>query len=193
MTTVASQITSHAFFLLNNLFRCRWKKPSKLRVTGLCARNPPGPVNSLHKGPVLRKMFPFDDVTMRNDAGLPTRRTHLVAVVENIILLSQRKYYIRIYSFWLPGTNDWLGQVSGNLCRSRSKQELNRFILRGIHTTPVYHKISLSDLNRPWDGPWYMHCTQSGSLLWSQMAYNLPMHGQQLLQCWLLSICCCVL
>ena len=28
--------------------------------------NSPGPVNSPHKGPVTRKMFPFDDVIMKN-------------------------------------------------------------------------------------------------------------------------------
>ena len=50
--------------LLNRLFRRRSKKTSKLRVTGLCAWNSPGPVNSPHKGPVTRKMFPFDDVIM---------------------------------------------------------------------------------------------------------------------------------
>ena len=50
--------------LLNRLFRRRWKKTSKLRVTGLCVGNSPGPVNSPHKGPFTRKMFPFDDVFM---------------------------------------------------------------------------------------------------------------------------------
>ena len=50
--------------LLNRLFG-RWsKKTSKLRVTGLCVGNSPGPVNSPHKGPVTRKMFPFADVIM---------------------------------------------------------------------------------------------------------------------------------
>ena len=49
--------------LLNRLFRRRSKKTSKLRVTGLCVGNSPGPVNSPHKWPVTRKMFPFDDVT----------------------------------------------------------------------------------------------------------------------------------
>ena len=44
--------------VLNPLFRCRSKKISKLRVTDLCQ----WPVNSPHKGPVTRKMFPFDDV-----------------------------------------------------------------------------------------------------------------------------------
>ena len=51
--------------LLNRLLRRRSKKTSKLRVTGLCVGNSPGPVNSPHKGPVTRKMFLFDDVIMQ--------------------------------------------------------------------------------------------------------------------------------
>ena len=50
--------------LLNRLFRRRSKKTSKLRVTGLCVGDSPGPVNSPHKRPVTRKKFPFDDVIM---------------------------------------------------------------------------------------------------------------------------------
>ena len=50
--------------LLNRLFRHRSKKTPKLRVTGLWVGN--SPVNSPHKGPVTRKMFPFDDVIMNN-------------------------------------------------------------------------------------------------------------------------------
>ena len=56
--------------LLNRLFRRRSKKTSKIRVTGLCEGNQRGPVNSPHKGPVTRKMFPFDDVIMKS--GTPT-------------------------------------------------------------------------------------------------------------------------
>ena len=55
--------------LLNRLFRRRSKKTSKLRVTGLCVGNSPGPVNSPHKGPVTRRMFPFDDVIMNTASG----------------------------------------------------------------------------------------------------------------------------
>ena len=40
--------------LLNRSFRRRSKKTSKLRVIGLCVGNSPGPVNSPHKGPVIR-------------------------------------------------------------------------------------------------------------------------------------------
>ena len=53
--------------LLNLLFGCRLKKTSKLRVTGLCAGN--SPVNSPHKWPVTRKMFPWwhhHDTLQRN-------------------------------------------------------------------------------------------------------------------------------
>ena len=50
--------------LLNRLFGCRSTKISELRVSGLCAGKSPEPVNSPHKWPVTRKMFPFDDVIM---------------------------------------------------------------------------------------------------------------------------------
>ena len=50
--------------LLNRLFRRRSNTTSKLRVTGLCAGNSPGPVNSPYRWPVTRKMFPSDDVIM---------------------------------------------------------------------------------------------------------------------------------
>ena len=56
-------------YLLNRLFKHRSKKTSKLRVTGLCVGNSPGPVNSPHKWPVTRKMFPFDDVIMSRVRG----------------------------------------------------------------------------------------------------------------------------
>ena len=50
-----------SFARSENKKRKQWKKKtSKLHVTRLCEGN--SPVNSLHKGPVTRKMFPFDDV-----------------------------------------------------------------------------------------------------------------------------------
>ena len=45
-------------------FRRRSKKTSKLRVTGFVRGIHRSPVNSPHKWPVTRKMFPFDDVIM---------------------------------------------------------------------------------------------------------------------------------
>ena len=69
--------------LLNCLFRRRSKKTSKLRVTGLCVGNSPGPVNSPHKGPVTREMFPFDDVIM-----------FLIAISHEFIKISIRRIII---------------------------------------------------------------------------------------------------
>ena len=65
--------------LLSRLFRRRSKKTSKLRVTGLCVGNSPGPVNSPHKGPVTRKMFPFDDVIM----GFALRKSLKILICSN--------------------------------------------------------------------------------------------------------------
>ena len=54
----------HPWCLLNRLFRRRSKKTSKLCVIGLCEGNPSVTSGSPHKGPTMRKMFPFDDVIM---------------------------------------------------------------------------------------------------------------------------------
>ena len=64
--------------LLRRLFRRTSKKIPKLRVTGLCAGNSPGPVNSQNKWPVTRIMFPFGDVIMeplRNEKKNKTKKT----------------------------------------------------------------------------------------------------------------------
>ena len=50
--------------LLNRLFRRKSTKTSKLRITCLCEGNPPVTGGFPHKGPVTRKMFPFEDVIM---------------------------------------------------------------------------------------------------------------------------------
>ena len=50
--------------LLNGFCGRRTMKTSKPRVTGLYEGNPPVTGGFRHKGPVTRKMFPFDDVIM---------------------------------------------------------------------------------------------------------------------------------
>ena len=62
MSTMASQITSPPDCLLNRLFKS--KKTLRLRVTGLFEGNSPVIVNSPHKGPVTRRMLPFNDAIM---------------------------------------------------------------------------------------------------------------------------------
>ena len=77
--------------LFNHLFRRRSKKTSKLRVTGLCVGNSPGPVNSPHKGPVMRKMFPFDDGIMDN-AVWSGKWKHIFIMTLTMTLTAKRFY-----------------------------------------------------------------------------------------------------
>ena len=52
--------------LLNNLFRGRSTKTSKLRVTGLCSGNSPVTGEFPAQKAITWKMFPFDDDIMHN-------------------------------------------------------------------------------------------------------------------------------
>ena len=67
MSAVASQITSLTIVYLTVYSGADKKKTSKLRVTGFVRGINRWPVNSPHKGPVTRKMFPFDDVIMQQN------------------------------------------------------------------------------------------------------------------------------
>ena len=75
--------------LLNCLVRCRSKKTSKLRVTGLCAGIHRRPVNSPHKGPVTQKMFPFVDAIMRQYTVM---WNHALDTLRDVELRPQRTY-----------------------------------------------------------------------------------------------------
>ena len=68
--------------LFNRFFRCRSKKTSKLRVTGLWAGIHRVPVNSPHKWPVTRKMFSFDGVIMGYIPG-HSQQSHIWTVWTN--------------------------------------------------------------------------------------------------------------
>ena len=83
--------------LFNRLFRRRSKKTPKLRVTGLCVGNSPGPVNSPHKWPVTRKMFPFDDVIM---SGIKYKVNHYVFTT---VLYDKSYQNCKIHSWWVWG------------------------------------------------------------------------------------------
>ena len=94
--------------LLNHLFGHRSKKTSKLRVTGLCVGNSPGPVNSLHKRPVTRKMFPFDDVIMikfnfNKDVNYPLYITATLESRSMQFSIRAIHLYIYMYNLSVPG------------------------------------------------------------------------------------------
>ena len=64
MRAKESQITSLSI-IYSTVYSGADKKNIKLRVTGFCERNfIRRPVNSPHKEPVTRKIFPFDDIIM---------------------------------------------------------------------------------------------------------------------------------
>ena len=85
MSAMASQISSTS----SRMFRRTSKKTSKLRVTGLCDGNHRWPVDSLRKGPVTRKVFPFDDVIMTRASN-----AELISIF--------RRYYVHVPA---TGTN----------------------------------------------------------------------------------------
>ena len=63
MTTMASQITSlTVVYSTVNSDEDQRKHQSSASLAFVWGGHWPGPVNSPHKGPVRRKMFPFDDV-----------------------------------------------------------------------------------------------------------------------------------
>ena len=64
MGTVASQTTSSHHCLLDRLFGCRWKKTSKLRVTGLCVGNSPETGEFPAQMASNAENVSFDDVIM---------------------------------------------------------------------------------------------------------------------------------
>ena len=82
--------------LLKRLCGGRSKKTSKLRVTGICAGNSPTPVNSPHKWPVARKMFPFDDVVTQK-ISLPNESQHGKEPIESCTYCQPRKTFHRSF------------------------------------------------------------------------------------------------
>ena len=73
--------------LLNCLIRRRSKKTSKLRVTGYVRGIHRSPVISPHKGPVMRKMLPFDDVIMLK------RSVRLHSTITNFTSYRKQSYF----------------------------------------------------------------------------------------------------
>ena len=65
MTTMVSQVTSLTFVYSTVYSDADQRKHQSSASLALCVGNSPGPVNSPLKGPVMRKMFPFDDVIMQ--------------------------------------------------------------------------------------------------------------------------------
>ena len=97
---VLMSVSNHRYldYLSNRLFRRRSKKTSKFRVPGLCEGIHWSPVDSPHKGPATRKMFPFDDVIMMQTSYSVMMKKFTPLSRENIILeVLHRPWYQRVY------------------------------------------------------------------------------------------------
>ena len=68
MGAIASQITSLTVVYSTVYSHANQRKHQSSASLAFVWGNSPGPVNSPHKGPVTRKMFPFDDVIMYNQS-----------------------------------------------------------------------------------------------------------------------------
>ena len=76
MTTVASQITSPTVVnsvVYSGVDQRKYQSSTSLAFVQGIHR---GPVNSLHKWPVTRKLFPFNDVIMKGIVIYDTRYMH---------------------------------------------------------------------------------------------------------------------
>ena len=123
--------------LLYRLFRRRSKKISKLHVTGLCAGIHRWLVNSPHKWPVMRKMFPFDDVIMifpHWDPSLrkiDTRLSRIVNVTECCSQFSYSDHYKILYMAWQLCCHGmykhllWSGRHQQNYSKAKFSSNLN--------------------------------------------------------------------
>ena len=49
------------------------------------------PVNSPHKWPVTRKMFPFDDVIMHEGTAIMKKRTYVVVIKDDLVSIQYTK------------------------------------------------------------------------------------------------------
>ena len=83
MSTMASQITGFSIVYSTICSGTDQRKPQSSASLAFASRNHRWPVDSSHKGPVTRKMFPFDDVTItKTFIGVPIGLTPYVNLEE---------------------------------------------------------------------------------------------------------------
>ena len=135
--------------LLNRLFRRRSKKTSKLRVTALCVGNSPGPVNSPHKGPVTRKMFPFDDVIMLR---WPFSWGAISDLLYDLIMHSHT-----VWSSWPEG-----------LSRKKTRAKAEVFVVTEARSTKIHLSVNKAREINQWTCNNRIWLAEVSSLLWPE-------------------------
>ena len=107
LTTVVSQITSVRVVYSIVYSDADQRKTSKLSVTGHCGGISPGPVNSPHKGPVTRKMFPFDDAIMKNQATSMDNANQIYILLNQFLKKILNLLWSEIHYITPPAADAW--------------------------------------------------------------------------------------
>ena len=141
MTTVASQITSLMVVYSIVYSGADQRKHQSSASLAFVQGNSPGPVNSPHKGPVTRKMLPFDDVIMILGGSPGPSRTKLSRIAIGI------EHYLRTQtiSLWHDLTkqrsslwNVWITYV--NIVELWGKWQLESVRIMGNGSTKCPNK-----------------------------------------------------
>ena len=102
MGVIASQITSLTIdysTVYSDADQRKHQSPASLAFVGGTHR---GPVNSPHKWPVTRKMFPFDDVIMKRAQVFGRHKVNYawIIIFHNDIMYYVHNYITNILAFW---------------------------------------------------------------------------------------------
>ena len=102
---MASQTSSLMIVYSTGYLGADVRKISKIRVNGLVRGIHWWPVNSQHKGPVTRKMFPFDDVIMTNMEAkwmdiTPFYANDSVAICHRLSLLPCNNWFCKLIQIY---------------------------------------------------------------------------------------------
>ena len=109
MSTLASQITSLTIVYSTVYPGADLRKHQSSASLAFLRGIQRWPMSSPHKGPVKRKLFPFDDVIMQNGG-------HFIQMGDetSIMYIVQRATFTTIFYQWILPTNTKLGTTSGN-------------------------------------------------------------------------------
>ena len=134
--------------LLNRLLSRSSTKISKLRVTGLCVGSHRRQVNSPHKWPVTRKMFPFDEVIMLKPEQIG--RHFADGIFDFLIAYSWKESFVIWLKFqWICYKGANCRQVSsgwGNGLVPLGTKPLNEPMMTQIndgYTSPSFHGLTI--------------------------------------------------
>ena len=113
--------------LLNHLFRRKSKKTSKLRVTGFVRGNHRCPVDSPHKGPVTRKVLPFDDVIRSYIAAVPVSHHSISKITQTFVKFINpqitNSFHKHLNGHW---NMNWIGVVYMVCFSFKTKSYINQ-------------------------------------------------------------------